>query len=177
MGRGSYARRRTARTRACSARRATAARSGAPVYGSPVRTRVRRAGGCALALVGGLGVGGCGEEEDHANRERPAASITVTAAIVDGRIAVSPRSFGAGPVRLIVSNQTRAAQELTFETGGNDAGVTQTTDPITPSGTATLEVDVTEGRYEVRTADDEVKPAEVRVGAPRESSQNQLLLP
>ena len=50
----------------------------------------------------------CGEDEDHANRDRPAASINVTAAIIDGRINVSPRSVGAGPIRLIVTNQTDA---------------------------------------------------------------------
>ena len=132
---------------------------------------------CALALVGALGVAGCGEQEEHANRDRPAASINVTAAIAGGRIHVSPRRFGAGPIRLIVSNQTASAQALTFETGGDAAGVTQTTQPIRPSGTATLEVDVPEGDYELSASDGGVTPAAVRVGAPRESAQSQLLLP
>jgi hypothetical protein len=130
----------------------------------------------ALAFAAVLGVAGCGEE-DHANRDRPAASINVTAAIADGAIHVSPREFGAGPIRLLVSNQTASAQELTFETGGDASGVTQTTTPIDPDGTATLEVDVTEGEYEIDTADDKVKPAAVAVGAPRPSAQNDLLLP
>jgi hypothetical protein len=132
---------------------------------------------CALVVVGALAAAGCGEEEDHANRERPPSSINVTAAIADGRIHVSPRRFGAGPIRLIISNQTASAQELTFETGGDAAGVTQSTEPIRPSGTATLEVDVTEGDYELSSADGGVKPTAVRVGAPRESAQDQLLLP
>jgi hypothetical protein len=132
---------------------------------------------CAVALVGGLGVCACASEDDHANRERPAASINVTAAILDGRVKVSPRRFGAGPIRLIVSNQTDAAQALTFETAGNDAGVTQTTAPINPSGTATLEVDVTRGRYAISTADRGIEPAAVRVGAPRASAQDRLLQP
>jgi hypothetical protein len=130
----------------------------------------------ALAFAAVLGVAGCGEE-DHANRDRPAASINVTAAIADGAIHVSPREFGAGPIRLLVSNQTASAQELTFETGGDASGVTQTTTPIDPDGTATLEVDVTEGEYEISTADDKVKPVAVAVGAPRPSAQNDLLLP
>jgi hypothetical protein len=132
---------------------------------------------CALALAAALGVAGCGAEEDHANRERPASSINVTAAIADGRINVSPRRFGAGPVRLIVSNQTASAQALTFETGGDASGVTQTSRPIPPSGTGTLEVDVTEGDYEISSSDGRIKPAPVTVGAPRESAQNDLLLP
>ena len=87
--------------------------------------RARRAICCAFALAGLLGLPACGEDEDHANRERPAASINVTAAIIDGRINVSPRSFGAGPIRLIVTNQTGSAQALTFETdevGGDSPG-------------------------------------------------------
>lgn len=132
---------------------------------------------CALALAGALGLAGCGADEDHANRDRPPVSINVTAAIADGRIHVSPRRFGAGPIRFIVSNQTASAQALTFETGGDDAGVTQTTQPITPSGTATLEVDVPEGDYEITSSDGGVRAAAVTVGAPRESGQNQLLLP
>jgi hypothetical protein len=132
---------------------------------------------CALVLLGALGVAGCGEREEHANRDRPPSSINVTAAIADGRIHVSPRRFGAGPIRLIVSNQTAAEQALTLETGGNASGVTQTTQPIRPSGTATLEVDVPEGDYELSSSDGGVKAAGVQVGAPRESAQNQLLLP
>ena len=61
---------------------------------------------CAVALAGLLGLPACGEGEDHVNRERPAASINVTAAIIDGRVIVSPRRFGAGPIRLLVTNQT-----------------------------------------------------------------------
>ncbi len=143
--------------------------------------RARRATGCAAALAGLLGLPACGEEEDHANRERPAASITVTAAVIDGRINVSPSTFGAGPIRLIVTNQTGSAQEITFETdevGGDSSGVTQTTAPINPSGTATLEVDdVREGDYAISAAGGDIEPASVKVGAPRPSAQNDLLQP
>jgi hypothetical protein len=131
---------------------------------------------CALATAAVLGIAGCGED-DHANRDRPAASINVTAAIADGRIHVSPRVFGAGPIRLIVSNQTAAAQELTFETGGDASGVTQTTAPIDPAGTATLEVDPPAGDYEISTDDGEIEPTAVKVGAARPSAQNELLQP
>jgi hypothetical protein len=139
--------------------------------------RARLAFCCALALPA---LPACGEEEDHANRERPAASINVTAAIIDGRINVSPDSIGAGPIRLIVTNQTDSAQEITFETdevGGGSGGITQTTSPINPSGTATLEVDVREGEYAISAADDGIRPASVDVGAPRASAQNELLQP
>lgn len=131
----------------------------------------------ALALAAGFLAAGCGQSEEHANRDRPPVSINVTAAIADGRIHVSPRRFGAGPIRLIVSNQTASAQALTLETGGDASGVTGTTQPITPSGTGTLEVDVPEGDYELSSSDGGVQPAAITVGAPRESAQSQLLLP
>jgi hypothetical protein len=146
---------------------------------------------CAVALAAAVGIAGCGDE-DHVNHDRPPASINVTAAIADGGIHVSPRRFGAGPIRLIVSNQTAALQKLTFETDGDASGITQTTAPIVPDGTATLEVDVTEGDYEISTAEDEageahagderaargrIPPAAVAVGAPRPSAQNELLQP
>jgi len=132
---------------------------------------------CALVVAAVAAVAGCGEDEDHANRERPATTINVSAAIADGRLHVSPRRFGAGPIRLIVSNQTPSAQAVTLETGGDAAGVTETTEPIDPNGTGTLEVDVTEGDYEIATDDGEIEPAAVTVGAPRPSAQNELLLP
>jgi hypothetical protein len=142
--------------------------------------RAPRAIGFALALAGLLGLPACGEESDHVNHDRPPATINVTAAVIDGRVLVSPRSFGAGPIRLIVTNQTDSAQKITFETdevGGDSPGLTQTTAPIIPSGTATLQVDPREGDYAISTADDQIRPASVKVGAPRPSAQNDLLQP
>ena len=132
---------------------------------------------CAFALAGAIGFAACGENEDHANRERPAATINMTAAIIDGRINVSPTSIGAGPIRLIVTNQTETAQAITFETAGNSPGLTQKSAPINPSGTATLEVDAPEGDYTIATSTGDIRPATVKVGAPRPSAQNELLLP
>lgn len=129
-----------------------------------------------VAAAVSLGIAGCGDE-DHANRDRPPASINVTAAISDGRIHVSPRSFGAGPIRLIVSNQTTSAQAVTIETDGGASGVTQTSAPIRPGATGTLEADVPEGEHRISTDDRKVRTAAVSVGAPRPSAQNELLLP
>jgi hypothetical protein len=145
------------------------------VIGFGVEMRARRSTACALALAGLLA--GCGQEEDHANRERPAASINVTAAIIDGRVNVSPERFGAGPIRLIVTNQTDSEQAVTIETGGNDPGITETSDPIIPSGTTTMEVDVPEGGYSIATEDGAIEPASVTVGKARASAQHQLLQP
>jgi hypothetical protein len=150
-----------------------------PGIGFAVEMRARRAICSAFALAGLLALPACGGE-DHVNHDRPPASITVTASIIDGHIHVSPERFGAGPIRLIVTNQTDAAQTITFETdevGGDSPGITRKTAPIDPSDTTTLEADVREGDYAISTGDDGIRPATVQVGAERPSAQNDLLLP
>ena len=131
----------------------------------------------AVAVAGVLVLAGCGADDDRSNDERPPATIAVTAAIAGDEIHVSPRRFGGGPIRLIVSNQTGRQQALTLETAGNASGVTRTTDPIRPSGTGTLQMDVTEGEYEIRARGRRIEPVALTVGAQRPSAQNDLLLP
>jgi hypothetical protein len=140
--------------------------------------RIAPVTGCALALSGILAAAGCGGDGDRVDRDKPAASINVTAAIAGGRIHVSPRTFGAGPIRLIVSNQTATAQAVTLETDGSGSpGITQTTAPISPAGTGTIEVSVERGRYALKTADRSIRAAAVSVGAARPSAQDELLQP
>ena len=131
-------------------------------------------------MVATLVVAGCGGGSDYKNRPRPPAPINITASVSNAGIAVSPTSFGAGPIVLIVTNQTGASQEVTFESnelGGSKPGVTQTTEPINPRGTGQLQVNVTEGRYRVRAANADIAPATITVGPERQSAQNQLLQP
>jgi hypothetical protein len=144
-----------------------------------VRTTARRS--VALAALGAAcAAAGCGGEGDYANEPRPPTPINVTAAISDSRVSVSPRTFGAGPIVVIVSNQTPAPQTLTFETeeiGGSEPGLKQSTSPIDPRGTTTLQVDVREGTYAVSTRDGGIEPATVRVSGKRPSAQDELLMP
>ena len=131
-------------------------------------------------MVATLVVAGCGGGSDYKNRPRPPTPINITASVSNAGIAVSPTSFGAGPIVLIVTNQTGASQEVTFESnelGGSKPGVTQTTEPINPRGTGQLQVNVTEGRYRVRAANADIAPATITVGPERQSAQNQLLQP
>ena len=131
-------------------------------------------------LLAAAAAAGCGSEDDYANDPRPPAPINITAAISDQKISVSPKAFGAGPIVLIVSNQSGAAQTVTFETddtAGGGPGIKQTTSPINPRGTATLNVDVTQGTYELSVQDTGVRSATVEVGSKRESAQNELLQP
>ena len=126
---------------------------------------------CALA--------GCGGEGDYANKPRPATPINVTASITEDEISVSPTEFGAGPVVLIVSNQTDARHTVTLETeelGGSQGGIRQSTRPIGPRGTGTLKANVRRGSYAISVGGG-ISPASVRVGSPRRSAQDELLQP
>jgi hypothetical protein len=131
--------------------------------------------GMALALICGCGGGG-----DYANKPRPPAPINVTAAITNSKVSVSPQRFGAGPIVLIISNQSSSAQEVTFQTdelGGSQPGRTFSTTPINPRGTATLKVDVRRGQWKLGTKDGGIRAAAVLVGRKRKSAQNDLLQP
>jgi hypothetical protein len=133
----------------------------------------------ALPLLAGA-LAGCGADTDYANDPRPPAPINVTAAIVDDRIIVSPDRFGAGPIVLIVSNQSSEAQQVTLETNeidGEGPGTRHTSNPIGPSGTGRLKADVVQGSYELRARGRRVRPAALQVGGERQSAQNELLQP
>jgi hypothetical protein len=141
---------------------------------------VRRVEGVvAIAIIAAV-VAGCGSEADYANKPRPPVPISVTAAIDAARVRVSPPSFGGGPVVFIISNQSGAAQMVTFESdelGASKGGITRSTGTIAPRSTAQLKVNATEGSYTLSASRGNVTPATVKVGAQRRSSQNDLLLP
>lgn len=132
------------------------------------------------ALLASALLVGCGGGGSYKNDLRPPAPINITASISARGVAVSPTSFGAGPIVVIITNQTSASQEVTFESdelGASTPGVTQTTEPINPRGTGQLKVNVTEGRYRVRTGNADITPAQITVGPKRASAQNQVLQP
>ena len=128
----------------------------------------------ALALFSG-----CGSDADYANDPRPPSPITVSASISQGKVSVSPASFGAGPVTLIIANLTDDAQTITLETQelSQKSGIKQTSTVINPQGTGQLKVDVPEGTYVVGVDRDGIREATVKVSRERPSSQDQLLQP
>jgi hypothetical protein len=136
--------------------------------------RIAAAALCACAF----GVGCGGDADEYENKPRPPSPIVISASINDGEISVSPRRFGAGPVTLIVANQTQSAKELTLETdevGGDEPGISQEIGPINPGDTASLNADLREGSYRVSV--DGGAEAAFDVGEPRASAQNELLQP
>ena len=100
--------------------------------------------------------------------------------IGDDRVSVSPTKFGAGPVTIIVSNQTERAQELTLETdeiGGSAPGIEQNSGPINPGDTASLTADLVQGTYRVTTGAGRTPSATIRVGPTRSGASDGLLQP
>ncbi len=143
----------------------------------PLRlNRVAAGSAVAAAVV----ISGCGGSKDYANDPRPPAPINVAAAISPDGVTVDPRSFGGGPVTMLIANLTAKAQKLTVRAGTRgtaEPGLRQTSSSINPQGTATLKVDMKPGAYTVSVGNGEIKPAHVRVGKPRASSRDQLLQP
>ena len=142
---------------------------------------MRRTVAAALLVIAALvGVVGCGSSSGYKNDPRPPSPIVLTGSIDDQRVSVSPQRFGAGPISLIVTNQTDTAQSVTLESAdkaGSGPGLRQVTAPISPQDTATLKADVNPGRYTVHVRGDGISPARLRVGPERASAQNDLLQP
>jgi len=133
----------------------------------------------AAGLVGGLAACG-GNTAEYANKPRPPSPINLGASVADRGILVSPRRLGGGPVVLVVTNQSGAAQTVTIEPQqlkGGVAGEKGSTDKIEPKGTGDLKLTLREGTYLVKTGDGTIRPTLLRVGPNRPSAQNTLLLP
>ncbi|MGZ8634990.1 MAG: hypothetical protein ACXWZZ_14205 [Solirubrobacteraceae bacterium] len=141
----------------------------------------RTAAWAPVAVAGALALGGCGSSSaDYKNDPRPPGPIVITGYIDDQRVSVSPRSLGAGPISLIVTNQTGASQRVTLESAdavGAGPGLKQVTAPISPRDTATLKANVRPGRYTVHVAGGAIRAARLQVGPERASAQNDLLQP
>jgi hypothetical protein len=134
----------------------------------------------SVAVLSTAFAAGCGDDSDYKNIPRPPQPIVLSASINAGKVSVSPAQFGAGPVTLIVANETEKAQEITLETdeiAGKNPGIRQRTGPINPGDTASLKADLAQGTYKVAVAGDGIDAAALQVGKKRESAQNELLQP
>jgi hypothetical protein len=139
----------------------------------------------AVAMAGFV-LTSCGDDSDYENKLRPPSPINVTAAISDQSISLSPSSLGAGPVVILVSNQSDASQVATLEVNElqssqgrkKTAGLRQSTGPINPQDTAQIKVVVQpDTTYTLKTDDDGIEPGQLRVGDERPSAQNDVLTP
>ncbi len=127
--------------------------------------------------MGAALIGGCGED-DFPNEDSPPTAIVLSAAISGERVSVSPSRFGAGSVKLIVTNQTKAVQVLTLRAAeARGTATQQRTGPINPNDTASLTADLVRGRYALSVRDRTIGPATLVVGSPRASAKDRLLKP
>jgi hypothetical protein len=141
---------------------------------------VRRLEGVVAVVLLAAIVGGCGSQADYANKPRPPAPITVTAAIDKTRMRTSQPRFGGGPVVILISNQSGAPQKVTLESdelGASHGGIKRSTNSIAPRSTGQLKVDAQEGSYTLSASGGNIAPVTLTVGPRRRSSQNDLLLP
>ncbi len=137
---------------------------------------------CALAAAGALASCGDDDSAKYANAQRPPTPIVVSASIDGDTISVSPKRFGAGPITLVISNQSAASQQVTLETeddpGGSGPGEKAIeTGPINPRETASVKGDLDAGTYSLHVGDDGIRAAKVTVGKERASAQDDLLTP
>jgi len=143
-------------------------------------TKVGRTRGALLlaGVTGALVLGGCGGDDDFENEPRPPAPVQLSGVITDDDVSVEPARIGAGPIVLIVSNQTEESHTVTLDgpSGSEEVG------PINPLDTGRIQHNLTQGTYEIRAGsdravDEEIDAATLTVGPPRPSSSNDVLLP
>lgn len=104
---------------------------------------------------------------------QPPVPTVVTASISGDRVSISPGTFASGPISLIVTNRTGAAQQVTIESSASPHGegaLRQQTAPISPRDTATLLAEVLPGDYTVTVGGHRIAPATLRVGRARDSA-------
>ena len=147
-----------------------------PAERVPFAGTVRRLALIPLTVI----AAGCGSSEQRTNLPRPAPPVTMTAAVLEDTVKISPVTVGAGEVTFIVSNQSGRAQKLTVETdelGGKRAGTRATSPAIPAHSTGRVTLTVRQGNYSVHVQGDSIRPARLKVGPPRKSGQDDLLLP
>jgi hypothetical protein len=137
------------------------------------RIRARRAMPALALCVGALVIASCGGS-DNRTANRPPVPINVSVQLGTRKVTVSPAKFGAGPITILVANQSGASQTLTID----GPRVRQSVGPINPEDTATLKVTVGPGDYTLSTDESAgLRPTQLHVGPERQSGQNTLLLP
>src|SRR5215211_3918270 len=120
--------------------------------------------GFAFALLASAAsvAAGCGGGAQFENKPRPPAPVQLTGVINDKGVTVSPNRLGAGPVRLLIANQTDQAHTITLD-GGQTKDVVG---PVNPGDTATVQQTLQRGTYTVKAGSaqavaHELKPAKL----------------
>lgn len=132
-------------------------------------------------MIGILGasamlVSGCGTSTvTFKNKLRPPAPINVTGFVSNSRVMISPRSFGAGPINLYVTNAASQSVSLTVrKANGSPVADLQSVNPDTPG---VVKFNITPGDYQVVANQPGIRPAELHVGSERSGGSSAGLQP
>jgi hypothetical protein len=123
-------------------------------------------------VVLALMVSGCSDTDSYENNPKPPAVLTVSVIVGEDDIALSPRPFGAGPTRFIVTNQTGTQQVVTFASDRDEQKV-----PVGKGQTANFKMTTEPGFFGISASNTAADGVEVEVGPKRPSAQQDLNQP
>jgi hypothetical protein len=140
-----------------------------------------------MLLLYTLAVAGCGAAATAASEPRPPAPVDMSVYVDNARVAISPRVIGAGPIVVIITNQTSRTLSVTIAPAGNGVLLARS-GPIVPQATAQVSVEIGRpGLYTVAVASGGtqaqiaaapvIQPASLRIGRVRPSAGDALLQP
>lgn len=127
-----------------------------------------RAAALALLLLAAISLGGCVDEE-YQNKPRPPVAKTLSAFVGEDQIAYSPKQFGAGPTRFVITNQTGVNQKVTVSTDRLERSVS-----IEPQQTSEFKMTIEPGYLSIDADKSAADAAELEIGPERPSAQNDL---
>lgn len=127
-----------------------------------------------VVVAASLSVAGCGRVSGKPNGSRPPETLQMSVAITDRGVSVSPGRVGAGPVRIVVTNQTSSSTPLALRRASG-ATVARTRVNVVPGTAATLQADLSPGRWTLSAS--RQRETVLRIGARRRSGDDALLLP
>src|SRR3954454_14940852 len=111
----------------------------------------------ALLATAGSAVAGCGGSSEFKNDPRPPAPVQLTGVIRDDKLTVSPNRVGAGPIIILISNQTQEAHTVTLD--GVDTR--DTVGPVNPLDSAKIQQTLKQGKYTVKAGSMQAVPHEI----------------
>jgi endonuclease YncB( thermonuclease family) len=132
----------------------------------------------AFLATAGITAAGCGGSSDFKDEPRPPEPVQLTGVIRNDKLTVSPNRVGAGPIIILISNQTQQAHTVTLD--GVDTR--DTVGPVNPLDSAKIQQTLKQGKYTVKAGSTqavprEIAPATLSVGPQRRDSSNKVLLP
>jgi hypothetical protein len=121
-------------------------------------------------------IAGCGSATrlESKGLNRPASPIDVSVYVGDGRVAFDPRRINAGPVELLVVNQSAHARQVVISLPGGR--IVATTPKIEPGGSAQLKTTLSRSSYQLRIVGRR-SGSRLTVERPARSGNNELLQP